>query len=414
MRHSSLAAVFVLLAGTIGASAPALTEELEVLHYWTSGGESKAVNVLKAEIEKKGHTWKDSAIAGGGGQNAMTVLKARAVSGNPPAVVQMRGPAVQDWAEQGSLVDLDSVAASWSKDLPPAIVEVLKYKGKIYAAPHWIHRVNWMYINKPILDKVGGKVPTTYDEMFDLADKMKAAGVIPIAHGGTAYHDGVFFEGFVQSMGIDFYRKAILEGDQQALSSPTMVKVFELLRRSQKYFDDGIQGRAWNLAAAMVIEGKAGILFMGDWAKGEFSNANKVPGKDYICAARPGTEGMFTFIADTFVFFKQRNQPASPGQLALASLIETPAYQEQAALFKGAVPALTTASVANFDDCAKKSAADMKSAMAAGTLVAAQNQGTSEAVLGAIRDVVTKFMNSNQDAASAAAALARAVKAAAS
>ena len=60
-----------------------------------------------------------------------------------------------------------------------------------------------------------------------------------------------------------------LQGDPQALNSPTMVKVFELLRRSQKYFDDGIQGRAWNLAAAMVIEGKAGILFMGDWAKGE-------------------------------------------------------------------------------------------------------------------------------------------------
>ena len=54
----------------------------------------------------------------------------------------------------------------------------------------------------------------------------------------------------------------------------------------------------------------------------------------------------------------------------------------------------------------------MKSAAAGGTLVAAQNQGSSEAVLGAIRDVVTKFMNSNQDAASAAAALARAVKAA--
>jgi glucose/mannose transport system substrate-binding protein len=393
-------------------AALAHAEELEVLHYWTSGGESKAVNVLKTEIEKKGHTWKDSAIAGGGGQNAMTVLKTRAVSGNPPAVVQMRGPAVQDWAEQGSLVDLDKIATGWSKDLPPAILDVLKYKGKVYAAPHWIHRVNWMYINKAALDKAGGKVPTTYEELFQVADKMKAAGYIPIAHGGTAYHDGVFFEGIVQSMGVDFYRKSILELDQKSLNSPTMVKVFDILRQSQKYFDGGIQGRPWNLAAAMVIEGKAGILFMGDWAKGEFSNAGKVPGKDYICAARPGTDGMFTFIADTFVFFKQRNQPATPGQLALASLIETPAYQEQAALYKGAIPALTTASVANFDDCAKKSAADMKAATAAGGLVAAQNQGTSEAVLGAIRDVVTKFLNSTQDSKSAAETLARSVKAA--
>jgi glucose/mannose transport system substrate-binding protein len=289
---------------------------------------------------------------------------------------------------------------------------VLKYKGKTYAAPHWIHRVNLMFINKPILDKVGGKVPTTWEELFQIADKMKAAGFIPIAHGDTAYHDGVFFEGFVQSMGIDFYRKAILQGDQQALTSPEMVKAFDLLRQSQKYFDDGIQGRPWNLATAMVIEGKAGFVFMGDWAKGEFTNAGKVPGKDYVCAPRPGTEGMFTFIADTFVFFKQHNQPATPGQLALANLIMTPAYQEKAALYKGAIPALTTASVANFDDCAKKSAADMKAAMAAGTLIASQNQGVSEAVLGAIRDVVAKFMNSNQDAKSAAETLARAVKAA--
>src|SRR5262245_1959295 len=99
MRHRSLAAALAL-GSALMIAAPAFGEELEVLHYWTSGGESKAVNVLKAEIEKKGHSWKDSAIAGGGGQNAMTVLKARAVSGNPPAVVQMRGPAVQDWAEQ--------------------------------------------------------------------------------------------------------------------------------------------------------------------------------------------------------------------------------------------------------------------------------------------------------------------------
>jgi glucose/mannose transport system substrate-binding protein len=406
-------AVALFLAATwLGGVGSARAEDLEVLHYWTSGGESKAVNVLKGEIEKKAFTWKDSAIAGGGGQNAMTVLKSRAVAGDPPAVVQMRGPAVQDWAENGALVDLDKVAGGWSKVLPPAIFNVLKYKNKIYAAPHWIHRVNWMYINKAILDKAGGKVPTTREELYQVADKIKAAGFIPIAHGETAYQDGVFFEGIVQSMGIDFYRKAILEGDQQALTSPTMVKVFDTVRESQKYFDDGVQGRPWNLAAAMVIEGKAGILFMGDWANGEFKNAGKVPGKDYVCVPVPGTEKMFTFIADTFVFFKQHDQPASPGQLALASLIMTPEYQEKAAFYKGAIPAITTASVAEFDDCAKKSAADMKASISSDTLITSQNQGTSEARLGAIRDVVSKFMNSKQDSKGAAEALAKAVKAA--
>jgi glucose/mannose transport system substrate-binding protein len=394
------------------ASAPC-AEELEVLHYWTSGGESKAVGVLKTEVEKRGHVWKDSAVAGGGGANAMTVLKTRVIGGNPPPAVQMRGPSVQDWAEQGALVDLDAVSKNWNTELPPQIAKVLQYKGKFYSSPHWVHRVNWMYINKAVLDKVGGAPPKTWPELFALADKMKAAGFIPIAHGGTPYHDGVYFEGIVQSMGADFYRKAILEGDQATLTSPKMVEVFDILRKSQSYFDPGIQGRPWNLAAAMVIEGKAGMLFMGDWAKGEFTAANKVPGKDYVCAARPGTDGMFTFIADGFVFFKSKAQPtATKGQQDLASLIMSPEYQQQAAYFKGAIPARTDVSVANFDDCAKKSAADMQSAMKSNLLVPSMNQGTTEAALGAIRDVVTKFMNSTQDSKSAVEALAKAIKSA--
>lgn len=405
----TIAAVFgALLSSTTLVQA----EDIEVLHYYTSGGESKAVNVLKEDLEKKGYKWVDSAIAGGGGSNAMTVLKTRVVSGDPPKAVQMRGPAVQEWAEQGALAELDPVSGDWDSILPPAIAEVLKYDGHYYAVVNWVHRVNWMYINKPMLDEVGGKVPTTWDEFFDVADKMKAAGHIPIAHGGTPYHDAVYFEGIVQSMGVDFYKKAILEGDEEALNSPTMVQSFDILRKSTQYFDDATQGRAWNVAAGMVIEGKAGFLFMGDWAKGEFSAAGKQPGVDYICAVRPGNEGIFTFIADGFVFFKQNGEEATPGQLDMAKLIESPDFQVRGAQFKGAIPAVSTAPVDAFDECSKKAAADLQSTAESGGLVPSQNQGTTEAVLGAIRDVVTNFINSDQDSASAAAALASAVQAA--
>lgn len=411
MKIRFIASALSIAAGIV-LTGPACAEELEVLHYWTSGGESKAVNVLKTEIQKQGHVWKDSAVAGGGGANAMTVLKTRVISGNPPQAVQMRGPAVQDWAEQGALVSLDAISKNWNAELPPAISKVLQYQGKYYAAPHWVHRVNWMYINKAALDKAGGQVPTTWPEFFAVADKMKAAGIIPIAHGETPYHDGVLFEGVVLSMGNDFYRKAIIEQDPATLNSPKMVEVFDIIRKMQSYHDSGVQGRPWNLAAAMVIEGKAGMLFMGDWAKGEFSNANKVPGKDYICAARPGTSGAFTFIADGFVFYKQKNSPtASKGQLDMASTIMSTSYQQQAALFKGAIPARVDVSTATFDDCAKKSAADMQAAIKSNGLMPSQNQAVTEATLGAIRDAVTKFMNSTQDSKSAAEGLAKGVKA---
>ena len=54
----------------------AIADDVEVLHWWTSGGEAAAVGVLKDDLEGKGIGWKDMPIAGGGGDAAMTTLKA--------------------------------------------------------------------------------------------------------------------------------------------------------------------------------------------------------------------------------------------------------------------------------------------------------------------------------------------------
>ena len=52
------------------------------------------------------------------------------------------------------------------------------------------------------------------------------------------------------------------------------------------------------------MNGEAGVQFMGDWAKGEFINAGKVPGTDFLCARFPGTQGTVLFNADQFVMFE--------------------------------------------------------------------------------------------------------------
>ena len=71
-------------AATSLAFVNAHAAEVEVLHLWTSGGEARAANVLKELMEAEGYGWEDFAVAGGGGETAMTVLKSRAMSGNPP------------------------------------------------------------------------------------------------------------------------------------------------------------------------------------------------------------------------------------------------------------------------------------------------------------------------------------------
>ncbi|KVU48005.1 sugar ABC transporter substrate-binding protein [Burkholderia ubonensis] len=396
-----------------GAAAAQAAENVTVLHWWTSGGESKAVGVLKDDLQKQGYVWKDFAVAGGAGAAAMTALKTKVISGDAPSAAQIKGPLIQDWAEQGVLVNIDQATGDWKQNLPPEIDKIMKYKGHTVGAPFSVHRVNWLYINKAALDKVGAKAPATWPEFFAVADKLKAAGIQPIAMGGQPWQDLTLWEDVVLSQGPAFYKKALVDLDQATLTSPQMLDVFNTVRKIQGYFDSGRNGRDWNLATAMVINGKAGMQFMGDWAKGEFETAGKKAGKDYICAPVPGTANAFTFNVDSFVFFQQKGQSAAtPGQLALAKTIMTPDFQEQFSLLKGSVPVRLGVKMDKFDDCAKKSYGDEQTAIKSGGFVPSLAHGMAQgdATAGAITDVVTKFMNSQQDSKSAVAALAKAAK----
>jgi glucose/mannose transport system substrate-binding protein len=385
---------------------------VEVLHWWTSGGEAKAVGTLKEAFEKQGGKWEDSPIAGGGGDAAMTALRARVMAGNPPAAVQLKGPGIQEWADQGSLADVEDVAKAekWDDVLPPTLAEIMKYKGKYVAAPVNVHRIDWMWINPTVLAKVGAEVPKTWDEFNAVADKLKAAGITPLAHGGQPWQDATVFETIVLSMGADFYRKALIELDQDALTGDTMIKVFDQLRKLRGYVDPGFSGRDWNLATAMVMNGEAGFQIMGDWAKGEFLAAGKVPGKDFICAPTPGNG--YSFNTDSFAFFKVSGEDRIEGQKVLASLIMSPEFQETFNLAKGSIPARTDIKLDKFDSCALKSYEDMTAAVKNNTFVPsmAHEMAVPRTVRGEFLDVVTNFFNSEMSSADAAKAMGEAVK----
>ena len=149
IRALHIAAAATLLCASLAARAG----EVEVLHYWTSGGEAKAASALKATLQAKGHSWKDFAVAGGGGDSAMTVLKSRVVSGNAPAAAQIKGPSIQEWGAEGVLANLDDVAKAnnWDALLPKVVSDVMKYKGNYVAVPVNVHRVNWLWANPEAL-----------------------------------------------------------------------------------------------------------------------------------------------------------------------------------------------------------------------------------------------------------------------
>ena len=410
MKLSALAASSAVL---FALAAPVAAEpQAEVLHWWTSGGEAKAVGVLQEEFSANGGTWTDMPVAGGGGDAAMTALRARVLSGNAPAAVQLKGPAIQEWYEEGVLADISSVAEAegWADVLPASIAEHMKCEGHWCAAPVNVHRVDWIWANAEVLAANGIEMPTTWDEFNDAADKLKEAGVIPLAHGGQAWQDATVFE--VVALGLlgpDGFKKAFVDLDADTLNSPEMVAVFDQMRKMRGYVDENFPGRDWNLATAMVMNGEAAFQIMGDWAKGEFLAAGKVPGEDFLCESAPGDGYLYN--VDSFAMFEVDGDDKKAGQELLAKLIVGPNFQKVFNLNKGSIPARTDVALDEFDSCAQKSSEAMAAASENGSLLPSYAHGMAlrGAQAGAITDVVTAHFNSDMSSEDAVKMLAEAV-----
>ncbi len=403
-------AAAALIAGSAQAS------DVEVLHWWTSGGEAAALNVLKDDLAGQSIGWVDMPVAGGGGEAAMTTLRARVTAGDAPTAVQMLGFDIKDWAGEGVLGNLNEVAAAegWDAVVPAALQNFSKSDGNWIAAPVNVHSTNWVWISKPALDATGMGAPTTWEELIAVLDAMKANGITPLAHGGQAWQDATIFDAVVLSLGDDFYKAALIDLDPEALGGDKMVEAFNRMATLRGYVDDNFSGRDWNLASAMVINGEAGMQMMGDWAKGEFLRADKVPGQDFVCIRFPGTQGAVTFNSDQFVMFDVASDEDKAAQLAMASSVMNPVFQSAFNVVKGSVPARTDVPNTDFDDCGKKGMADLAEAGGSGRLFGSMAHGHSvpASIKNAIYDVVTAHFNGEYDAATAAEELVNAVDAA--
>jgi glucose/mannose transport system substrate-binding protein len=320
----------------------------------------------------------------------MATLKQRVLAGNPPAAALIKGPAIQEWAELNALTSLDTMAQfdKWDESLPKVVADQMKYKGHYVAVPVNVHRVNWLWANAEVLKKAGvSAMPKTWDDFFVAADRIRAVGLTPLAHGGQDWQDFTVFETVALGVGgAGFYDKALLKLDKAALSSDTMKKTLETYRRLKSYVDD------------MVIKGKAGFQFMGDWAKGEFLAAKQQPGKDFMCTPAPGTANAYTFNVDSFAMFQLKSWEAQKAQGYLAYLLMGKEFQEKFNLRKGSIPVRLNMPMDKFDECAKLSSADFVATSKAGTLVpsVAHGMALSTTQQTAMRAAVTEFWDNDK------------------
>lgn len=384
--------LIALLCGSAYAS------QVEVLHWWTSGGEAQAVAVLKSEWAAQGNQWNDFAVQGGGGKSAMTVLRSRALAANPPEAAHLKGFELKEWAGLGFLRDLSPMAdhLGWYKQLPTMVRATLSQHGALMAVPTGIHKVNWLWLNRRIFEQQKLTPPDNWAQFIQVAEQLKQQGITPLAIGNEPWQLAVLFETVALGEGGKaFYRKAFIEQDSTTLTGPEMVRVLARFQQLRAYVPQSYATLKWNQATNLLESGGAAMQLMGDWVKGELSANNYRPGEDIACLPSPGSQGLFSYNLDSIAMFKQRGPAQLQAQGDLAQLLMTPHFQQEFNRAKGSIPALTHPDMSKFDRCAIRSYEDFIQAEQQDNLLPSMSEGmaTSTNMRQAIFDVLGNFFN---------------------
>ncbi|SMC79944.1 ABC transporter substrate-binding protein [Primorskyibacter flagellatus] len=347
------AATTALCAGTAAFAA-----DLEVTHWWTSGGEAAAVAEFAREFEAQtDHTWVDGAIAGGGG-TARPVMVSRIIGGDPMGAFQFNhGRQAEELIEAGLLRDMTDVAeAEGWKDIvnPPSLLDACTVDGRIYCAPVNIHSWQWLWLSNAAFEKAGLDVPSNWDEFVAAGPALREAGITPMALGGQPWQSSGAFNVLMATLGgPDVLQKIYGDGDAEMAAGDAMKRVFKAAADMREMVQ-GSNVQDWNQATNLVITDQAGGQIMGDWAQGEFAVAGEVAGEDYTCLPGLGVNEVISTGGDAFYFPVVDDEEISAAQDALAATLLNPETQVAFNLKKGSLPVRADVDLEAANDCMKK------------------------------------------------------------
>ncbi len=351
--YTMAAALFASVALPAAVSAT----DLEVTHWWTSGGEAAAVAEFAKAFDATGNKWIDGAIAGSG-DTARPIIISRILGGNPMGATQLNpGKDADELIAAGLMQDLTELATKeeWAKILRPASqLESCTVDGKVYCVPVNLHSAQWMWTNRKVFTDLGMEPPKDINELIAAAPKLVEAGIQPLslAQGwpvGLLVNDVL-----VAQAGVDNFVKVYKDRDVSIAGGPEFTKIFETLANIRQYTPADKMVPQWNEAVGLVIEGKAAANIMGDWAGGEFAVANMVAGTDYDCLPGLGVTPVLNTGGDVFYFPKSADPAVTEAQMVMASTLVTKEVQVAFNLKKGSLPMRADVDLSAANDCMKK------------------------------------------------------------
>ena len=390
-----------LLAATAMISASAASAvELEVTHWWTSGGEAAAVSKFADAWNATGNTWLDGAIAGSGG-TARPIIISRIIGGDPMGATQMNhGRQAEELIEAGMMLDLSDVAeAGGWKDIvnPSALLDSCTLDGKIFCVPVNIHSGQWIWLSHAAYETAGVPVPTDWNEFVASAPKLQAAGILPLAMGQQGWQQNLAFGAITIAVaGTEAWREVTVNKNADVARGPEYTAVFEAVANARE-LARGSNVQDWNQATNMVITGTAGAQLMGDWAQGEFAVAEQIEGVDYSCLPGLGLNEVLDTGGDAFYFPLNDDPEITAAQKELAALLISPEVQVSFNLAKGSLPVRGDIDMSSANGCMQKGLG----ILADGGILPSGDQALSADTQTQIEDLMAQFWSGDMAAADA-------------
>lgn len=208
-----------------------------------------------------------------------TLISTAKLSGEQVDLIASGGNSVNSFlASSGSLLDLTEALAPIQDRFPENMLDFYRLGDKLWGIPYGNCSSCMIYYNTSIFEELGLEVPSTYEELLEVSNKISDAGIIPMIHEGLApaFWPIWFMATYAQTSGNNSVEniKAFLSGEME-LTGEAEQEAFEWVA---KFFSDGIcsmqslevDGEGMRAAFA---RGEAAMIYNGAW---ENTNLNNV------------------------------------------------------------------------------------------------------------------------------------------
>lgn len=302
------------------------------IDYWTQNAGDEAIATMKTLVEEFNEANPDiEVVVRYVTTEFRPVIRNAFSAGNPPEIFDEEGyNDLFDYVVEDQILEV----TDWFNEpgngdrFAESTLASVTYDGKIYAIPEIIYTANSIWYNKKILAENGIDPASleTWDDMLAAFDKLKGAGVTPLAvPGKDGWPGSEWYYAFLGKLAGGEYMKQLSAGNcDYKWTDPVSVEAAQMyVDLSDKgYFADGAASTDFNTANAVFLSGKSGFYMMGSWFVG---NVLTAPNKDDF--------GMLTFPDVPGGEGGQDSQLVAPQGFAITKAAEEPAKKEAALKF---------------------------------------------------------------------------------